>query len=68
MTLAQEKRHADLMRRFGGDMHYWTGYLTGLEGRSEHHDALLAGIGSPDLERTRRGRGYRDGLERRGAA
>jgi len=42
------------------DRSYWHGYRIGLVGRSAHHDALLAGIGSPDSGRDWRGQGYQD--------
>ena len=62
-TFESQKRHADLMRRWGptaADRDYWIGYRIGLVGRSAHHDALLAGIGSPDSGRDWRGQGYED--------
>ena len=62
-TYESQKRHAGLMRRLGptaADRDYWTGYLIGLAGRSAHHDALLAGIGSADSGRDWRGQGYQD--------
>lgn len=63
-SLESQKRHADLMRRLGptaADRDYWTGYRIGLVCRAENHDALLAGIGSPDAGRDWRGKGYQDG-------
>lgn len=69
MILDQEKRRADLMRRLGQNADYKLGYRIGLVGQSEHHhELLLAGIGSADLGRDARGRGYRDGLARKDGA
>ena len=46
-TLSREKRRADTMRRLsaGTEADYWHGYRVGLTARSDHHDAMLAGIG-----------------------
>lgn len=51
------------MRRTSGDPEaaYWLGYRLGLTAQHEHEAAILAGIGSEDLSRDERGRGYQDG-------
>jgi len=58
-----EKLRADAMRTTGEtpkDTAYWEGYRVGLVGISQHHAAFQASVGSPDLVRDARGRGYRD--------
>ncbi len=63
--LTGEKIRADVMRTTATDpldAEYWTGYRHGLAAQSEEHDTIMGGIGSPDLARDARGRGYRDGL------
>ena len=62
--LNYEKHRAEVMARMGEypDQQYWEGYRIGLTSRSQHHDAILAAIGSEDLGRDAYGRGYRDGV------
>jgi hypothetical protein len=63
MDLSSEKRRADVLRYTAPypESEYWAGYRIGLTAESEHHEAFLASIGSPDAGRDARGRGYRDG-------